>query len=361
MEILRTQRLSLQTWEAADLADAVALWGNPAVMAFLTKHGGLQRDAIEERLRLEINRGETLGIQYWKAIERATNEFAGCCGLRPSHENLAGTAELGFHFLPEKWGKGYATEAATAAVHYAFGALKLTALFAGHHPHNAPSRNVLAKLGFQQIGEHWYEPTGLYHPWYRLARADATALLANGGSHTAPALDIVPAREDDLADIMRLVRVCVAHLQANAIHQWDETYPTEAMFAQDIVDGTVWVAKIGGVCRGVVVLNTHQDPAYAALPWQHQEGTVLVVHRLAVDPATQGQGIASRLMDFAEAYARMHGYSVIRLDAFRDNPRANRLYVQRGYRMVGEIRLRGDICAVAYEKDLRGVGLESSK
>jgi ribosomal-protein-alanine N-acetyltransferase len=353
MEILRTQRLSLQTWTATDLAEAVALWGSPTVMAFLTKHGGLQRDEIENRLRLEISRQESFGIQYWKIVERATGEFVGCCGLRPSHENLTAAAELGFHLIPDNWGKGYATEAATAAVQYAFVVLRLTKLFAGHHPHNVASCNVLTKLGFQQVGEHWYEPTGLYHPWYRLLSADATAVLPNSRARNAPSLNIVAASSDDLDDIMRLVRTCLVHLQTNTIHQWDDTYPTQAMFAQDIVDGTAWVAKVDDVCRGVVVLNTQEDAAYAAMPWQHRHGKVLVVHRLAVDPAAQGQGIASRLMDFGEVYAQRQGYSVIRLDAFRDNPRANKLYVQRGYRVVGEIRVRKDICAIAYEKCIR--------
>jgi RimJ/RimL family protein N-acetyltransferase len=353
MEILRTQRLSLQTWAATDLAKAVALWGNPAVMAFLTQHGGLQQDAIEDRLQLEISHQAMFGVQYWKTVERATGDFVGCCGLRPSRENLAATAELGFQLVPEKWGNGYATEAATAAVRYGLGALRLTQLFAGHHPDNIPSCNVLTKLGFQQVGEHWYEPTGLYHPWYRLLRTDAApTLLTNDRVHDTPLLDIVPASADDIDDIMRLVRACVAHLQVNAIHQWDDAYPTEAMFAQDIVDETAWVAKVNGVCRGVIVLNMEEDAAYAAVPWQHRHGKVLIVHRLAVDPVAQGQGIASRLMDFGESYARMHGYSVIRLDAFRDNPRANRLYLQRGYRVVGEILLRKDICAIAYEKCL---------
>ena len=49
-------------------------------------------------------------------------------------------------------------------------ALNATAIFAGHNPKNTASCYVLEKLGFQYIGDEYYEPTGLYHPSYELLR-----------------------------------------------------------------------------------------------------------------------------------------------------------------------------------------------
>ena len=78
--------------------------------------------------------------------------------------------EIGFHLRPQFWGKGYAVEAASAAIDYAFSVLHADALFAGHNPNNAASAKVLRKLGFRYIGDEFYEPTGLYHPSYELKR-----------------------------------------------------------------------------------------------------------------------------------------------------------------------------------------------
>lgn len=43
-----------------------------------------------------------------------------------------------------------------------------SALFAGHHPENAPSRHILEKIGFRFTREELYPPTGLNHPSYLL-------------------------------------------------------------------------------------------------------------------------------------------------------------------------------------------------
>ncbi|MBQ8934866.1 MAG: hypothetical protein IJ049_00465 [Oscillospiraceae bacterium] len=43
-------------------------------------------------------------------------------------------------------------------------------LVAGHHPKSTALRHVLRKLGFVYTGDEYYEPTGLYHPSYKLMK-----------------------------------------------------------------------------------------------------------------------------------------------------------------------------------------------
>lgn len=68
----------------------------------------------------------------------------------------------------EYWHKGYALEAATAMINYAFNTLGAIELKAGHNPNNIASSKVLSKLGFQYECDEFYEPTGLNHPLYLL-------------------------------------------------------------------------------------------------------------------------------------------------------------------------------------------------
>ena len=63
-------------------------------------------------------------------------------------------------------GKGFATEAAFGALEYAWEKLRLSQVYAGHHPHNRASEKILKKLGFEFIGNVFYEPTGLMHQSY---------------------------------------------------------------------------------------------------------------------------------------------------------------------------------------------------
>ncbi|HEY0370578.1 MAG TPA: GNAT family N-acetyltransferase, partial [Thermoanaerobaculia bacterium] len=81
--------------------------------------------------------------------------------------------EIGFQFVPEFWGAGYGAEAARAVIAYTFEVLGASALFAGCHPENAASRTLLSRLGFTEIGTHFFARTGLDHPWWRLWKAEA--------------------------------------------------------------------------------------------------------------------------------------------------------------------------------------------
>lgn len=94
-----------------------------------------------------------------------TDEFIGCCGLRP-YDLEKNIYEIGIHILPQYWGKGIGGEALNTAIQYAFKELKVKNLFAGHNPKNSASKKLLTKVGFQFIGEEYYEPTGLMHPSY---------------------------------------------------------------------------------------------------------------------------------------------------------------------------------------------------
>lgn len=74
----------------------------------------------------------------------------GWCGLKLHPKN---EVDLGFRFLEEEWGKGYATESATAMIKYAFEDLKLEQLITRVLPENKASIRVIEKLGFSLTGK----------------------------------------------------------------------------------------------------------------------------------------------------------------------------------------------------------------
>lgn len=162
---LNTKRIGFSRWEADDLPLADMLWGEPDVTKFICSNGKFSEEDIANRLKKEINNDTRFHVQYWPIFERTSGELIGCCGLRPYREN---EYELGFHLRTKFWRQGYAVEAATAVIDYAFRVLKAKRLFAGHNPQNTASAKVLGKLGFTYIGDEFYEPTGLYHPSYEL-------------------------------------------------------------------------------------------------------------------------------------------------------------------------------------------------
>lgn len=149
------------------------LWGSPDVARYLVR-GQLSESDIQARLQRERDALERFGFQYWPMFLKETGDFAGCCGLKqcpyegtPESPEL----ELGFHLVPEVWGRGLATEAATAVARHAFDGRGAARVFAGHHPENRASAAVLRKLGFRFMRDVLFEPTGLMHPLYVLEPA----------------------------------------------------------------------------------------------------------------------------------------------------------------------------------------------
>lgn len=164
---ITTERIGFSKWDDADLDLATLLWGEKDVTNFICATGRFTDEDIKNRLETEIFNEINFHIQYWPIFELATGEMIGCCGIRP-FKSEKHVYEIGFHLRKQYWGKGYACEAATAAISFSFHTLAADKLYAGHHPQNEASKKLLHKLGFKDIGSYYYEPTGLYHPSYEL-------------------------------------------------------------------------------------------------------------------------------------------------------------------------------------------------
>ena len=172
MRILSTDRLFLRTWEENDFSLARSLWGDADVMTFLG--GPLSDEKVLKKMRAEMACLEKSGVQYWPIFEKSTDEFVGCCGLRPWVYAPPEGHEMGFHLVKAKWGQGYASEIAQAVVNHAFEKLQFPLLRAGHHPEHLNSKKILLKLKFQFVDEVFYKPTGLMHPTYELKRSESS-------------------------------------------------------------------------------------------------------------------------------------------------------------------------------------------
>jgi ribosomal-protein-alanine N-acetyltransferase len=166
---LQSARLGFRCWRDTDLQLAVNLWGDPAVTRYIAAHSYTLQE-VQVRLRTEIEAERTHRMQYWPIFLLATGEHIGCCGLRPHRPD---TPELGVHVVSRHWRQGYASEAASRVIEYAFTLDGVQAIFAGHNPENGASCRFLLRLGFVYTGDEFYAPTGLQHPSYHLIKAQA--------------------------------------------------------------------------------------------------------------------------------------------------------------------------------------------
>ena len=158
---------------------------------------------------------------------------------------------------------------------------------------------------------------------------------------------------EDVAGVMGVLRRVVPMMRAAGNLQWDDAYPNAEVFERDIELGQLWVAEIDGAIAGVAALTRDQEPEYAQVGWDIEEPAV-VVHRLAVDPAFRGMGVAGALMRKAEDVAMERGIRVLRVDTNTLNEASQRLFPKLGYALVGEIGLefRPGLRFLCYEKRL---------
>jgi RimJ/RimL family protein N-acetyltransferase len=144
-----TERLVLRRWLVSDREALAAINADPEVMAGAVLGRGLSDDLMDRFEREWRERGFGL----WAVEAREAQEAPGVigfCGLTVPMFLPAGglrTAEVGWRFARLAWGRGYATEAARAAVDFGFAACGLQEILAVIDPANARSLRVAEKVG----------------------------------------------------------------------------------------------------------------------------------------------------------------------------------------------------------------------
>jgi RimJ/RimL family protein N-acetyltransferase len=159
MTFLTTPRLRLEPVSPAHYAGLRVLNADPAVMRFISGRPETPEETTAMIARVQ-GRWREFGYSWWSFIEEDTGELvgAGCIqhlGHVPSNEH-----EIGWRLRPDRWGRGYASEAARRMAAFAFDELKAPSLAAVCHPDNLDSAKVMQRLGMRYRGDEvWHAQT----------------------------------------------------------------------------------------------------------------------------------------------------------------------------------------------------------
>lgn len=161
--MIETARLILRLFAPDDAHDLYDLFRRPEVAKWSgTGTPMASVDQARERIgRYTTRPGPHPAAGVFAVDLRSTGEMVGMALLvrLPASEGVdRDDMEIGWHFRPEVWGNGYATEAGAALVGRAFGA-GIPELYAVTHPDNVASQAVCLRLGMQDLGlrTDWYE------------------------------------------------------------------------------------------------------------------------------------------------------------------------------------------------------------
>jgi ribosomal protein S18 acetylase RimI-like enzyme len=166
-------------------------------------------------------------------------------------------------------------------------------------------------------------------------------------------MEINQAKPNDLIEILYLLRVCIDDTNAKGLKHCNSDFPGIEIIQSDLEHGFIYLAKDKGVCKGMVTFNDHEPEEYKSLVFSTEKQKPLYLQNIAVHPKWRGMGIAMKLIDFAQKFARENGFDCIRLDVFNPSDRARQLCEMQLFREVASFHSAGQkVPYVCYEKKL---------
>jgi RimJ/RimL family protein N-acetyltransferase len=145
---IETERLILRPFMEEDAAAWLPLISLPEIIRYT---GDTPACSVEEARELLFSRPlrdyEVYGYGRLAVVEKESGRLVGFCGFKYVIE--LGETDIGYRFLPDCWGKGYATESAAALMREGRRAQGIRRVVGTVHPDNPASGRVLEKLGLR--------------------------------------------------------------------------------------------------------------------------------------------------------------------------------------------------------------------
>lgn len=150
---LETERLILRETRAEDFEACAALWADERVVRHIGGTPSTPGESWNRMLRFP-GLWALLGYGYWSLEDKADGRFCGQLGFadfkRDITVDIDGVPEAGWVLSPHVHGRGYATEAMSAAFQWLDAHVEARASCCLIDPENTASIRVAQKLGFGQ-------------------------------------------------------------------------------------------------------------------------------------------------------------------------------------------------------------------
>ena len=171
INVIETERLYLRQWQASDFAVFAEINADPEVMKYFPKLLTPKvSDIIASKCQqLIANQGWGLWAVSLKDSTKTSDDFIGFVGLNDTHADMsfAPAVEIAWRLHKDYWGQGYATEAARAALNFAFTELSLDEVVSFTAVINKRSQLIMERIGMMDTRANFYHPA--LNPNHQLA------------------------------------------------------------------------------------------------------------------------------------------------------------------------------------------------
>lgn len=327
---IRTERLILRQSISSDAEAAYQRRRLPEVARYQDWELPYTREqAVQRMTALEAMDGPADG-EEWSLTVVAGNEPEQVLGDLYVGVKWGGrSAEIGYTFHPDHWGRGYATEATQAIIEWLFTEFGVTRIEASLHPDNHPSARLLEACGLLFEGltrqSHWRGDECSDAMFYGMTRADWDA-WRDRPRHRPERVELVPVTAENrrvVSDLAthksqeRFVAPMLGNFRDALLPESLDGAPLVPWYRAIEADG-----EIVGFIMATEITTAHPTP---------------YLWRLLVDRMHQRRGIGSAALDVFEDRCREQGASAIEVSWVEGPGSPAPVYRARGYEPSGRI------------------------
>lgn len=158
------------------------------------------------------------------------------------------------------------------------------------------------------------------------------------------------AKSNDIQDIMYLIAQAKVFLAEQNIDQWQNGYPDEQDILQDLEQGNGYVLCEDSNIWGYVSISFDGERCYDVVRGNFlSQQPYATIHRMTVENAKKGKGLAGKLFDFAEKLCMERKIHSIRVDTDEKNLLMQRVFQKQGFVYCGVVDI-GDSEKIVFEK-----------
>ena len=165
------------------------------------------------------------------------------------------------------------------------------------------------------------------------------------------------AQRQDLTVIMKIIDDAKELLKKNGSPQWQNGYPDQETFTQDIVMQTNWILINDNKVVATATLQLTPEPTYRNITqgqWQQPDEPYATIHRVAISSNYRGQGLSKLLFSNLLTVGQMQGIKNFRVDTHRSNKAMQHIAENFNFKKRGIIKVndQNDPERLAYELNL---------
>ena len=326
---IRTKRLLIRPFRSDDLAGFSARRNDPDVAKYQNWELPYSMEQAEKAVGELVAMEGPKNDEWWMAIvaDPDTDEALGDLAVHLSWESR--TAEVGYTFAKEQWGRGYATEALAALVEYLFDDLGVTRVFGMLHPDNPASAMVLERTGLLFEGHtrsSFWLGGEVSDDWiYGMTRPDWEAWRDRPRSKPTQ-VSLIEVTTENVAPVTKLR---THKTQEAFVATMAETF-VDALFPE-IVDG----APVVPWMRAVVADDEVVGFVMLALRTEHHPEPYL--WRLLIDRRHQKRGIGRRVLELVAEECRSMGDKTLVTSWSEGKGSPRPFYLANGFEPTGNL------------------------